>query len=937
MKHFYLIVLFLVLNLYTQQVNAQCECSTCDYVITPTSTDFYIYASEIKAALGVTDLAGKKICIQGGATYNKNIVFRELTGSASNPIIITNCGGLVTIDGGTGSPLSVWDSKYVKVLGNGCAQYKYGIRAKGGGNFVELKALSSIRITDLEVAYLNIGGDSGTPGSAGLKIIDDVNCDQDTLPRNHPNKWVIRNILVHDNYIHNVGTEGMYIGKGDEAYGGKPITCGNATKTAYSASLQHVRIYNNVIDYTGWDGLQLKDADLDVKVHNNTITRYGLKVNLAQNEGLYLGSGVVGDVYHNIINTGTGNGFQYFGAGNLNFHNNIIANVGEAGMWALGKYYEVTSSGSYIRILNNTIVKVGKSHDRQEGILWDSYNEIDNMVLQNNIIAGVPGDRAFVRGVPAFNVNNHNYFARDPNDVGFVRFSDASDEEFLNNNDFHLSSTSPAIDSGVNLSATGVDSIAFDLDGKPRNVNNAYDLGVYEYSTNGNNPDPSWAVYINPGGDDFVDGSKTWERDKQTTPHVYYNTAFNSYTTGGTSSFSGTNNTGIPNGILGSYRYTSGNNHTLKYLIPVPQSGATYTVSLYFARKSGDTFTSGARRFDIVAEGETKAAAYDVYDNTGSGAASLTFNAVVHDGILDLTFAGIGTSHAQINAIAVTKYAEPTPDPIDQLSLAINAGGDEIVEEDVTWEKDKQTTPHAFYDATYSSYTTGSASSFWGTNDTEVPNQVMGSYRYTSGTNKTIRYNMPVPVAGSYEVKLFFAKKSADTFTSGARKFNIYLEGALVQSNYDVHDQAGSGVSFLSFPVTVSDGSLEIKFVGTSTGHAHINAMTINGPAAGSAQLSAAAYVEEANAAPSDSDAAISLSPNPAFNFIDLHLPPRGKYHIQVFNEQNELYYDKYVDGSDAEGKQVDISQLRAPKVYIVNIISESGKVTSKRIIKKSK
>lgn len=365
---------------------SQCDCNECDYVITETS-DHYLFESEILAALNTDSLAGKKICIQGG--QHGTITFRELiTGKSGNPVIITNCGGLVTIDGVSTSGIRFWDSRYIKLVGNGCPNIEYGFRIKGGGNLVDFGITSvGYDMTDFEVAYLNIGGDSGTPGSAGLKMKLEPRCS-DTQDRDDPNKPVMRNILIHHNYIHNVGTEGMYIGKGDDSYDGKEKVCNGQTEIVRSLSLRHVRIYDNIITDTGWDGLQLKDADEDVRVYNNIIRNFGIKNVGAQNEGLYLGSGVVGDVYRNSVINGTGNGFQYMGAGNLNFHSNIISNVGEFGIWGIGKYSKIDDPNNYVRILNNTIVKVGTKGEKIDGVHWQQYSDIHD-VFVNNIVAEI--------------------------------------------------------------------------------------------------------------------------------------------------------------------------------------------------------------------------------------------------------------------------------------------------------------------------------------------------------------------------------------------------------------------------------------------------------------------------------------------------------------------------------------------------------------------
>src|SRR5687768_9490892 len=57
---------------------------------------------------------GAVICLKAGNTY-KNIVFRNIKGTATAPIIIKNCGGTVTLNGaGTGCTLKTEYSQYFR-------------------------------------------------------------------------------------------------------------------------------------------------------------------------------------------------------------------------------------------------------------------------------------------------------------------------------------------------------------------------------------------------------------------------------------------------------------------------------------------------------------------------------------------------------------------------------------------------------------------------------------------------------------------------------------------------------------------------------------------------------------------------------------------------------------------------------------------------------
>jgi hypothetical protein len=693
MKHFTMLTMVCLSILYSPDLLAQCACSgNCDFTITTATSDVDFTASELKTLLGVTSLAGKRICIQAGTYTNKRITFRNVEGTASQPVIIKNCGGQVIINN-QGNPTAMnaivmWDVKYIKLLGNSCAaapdNIQYGIRAKSNANYVEASALATGGITDIEMAWLDIGADPGgtnTAGAAGVKIIDQPGCDQDTISnRNSPNRKVIRNILVHDNYIHNTGDEGIYIGKGDSWYpaGGFPTDC--PSTRSWSNSIKGARIYNNRIENTGWDGLQLKDGDEDVKIYNNDIRNYGLANNGAQNEGMVLGAGVVGDVYHNLIINGTGWGLFYKGLGNLNFHNNLIANTGEDGMYLNGNEGVTTAANSYLRIVNNTIVKTG-----QAGVTMFNYNTLTSRILVNNIIAEVDASSNVVDGT--FTEKNFNLENRDASQLLFVNYEESAPGDFLTN-DYHLQQGSPAVDAGKDASVYPVAEITYDFDGTPRNFNGAYDIGCYEYNSDG------LVLLIDAGGNGFND----WEADN---PHSTLDNSILTYTTGSQASFFGANATSAPDEVLGTYRYNLNAGTTIRYNIPVPVSGEDYEVELFFARKNADTWTSGARRFNIIIEGQSLTT-YDVYDQGGpggTGASSYTHTATVNDGMLEVKLVAVGSAHSMINAIRIEGPVgsemqsridpEVVPDPAEETSgifpnpaydhINITSARDEIV------------------------------------------------------------------------------------------------------------------------------------------------------------------------------------------------------------------------------------------------------------------
>ena len=88
-----------------------------------------------------------------------------------------------------------------------------------------------------------------------------------------------------------------------------------------------------------------------------------------------------------------------------------------------------------------------------------------------------------------------------------------------------------------------------------------------------------------------------------------------------------------------------------------------------------------------------------------------------------------------------------------------------------------------------------------------APQAVYQTYDYSStNVGDKLAYTLPVP-DGTYTIRLHFAEPS---YTSvGQRKFDIRLNGAVVQSNYDIYGQAGARYKAVapSFTVAASGGN----------------------------------------------------------------------------------------------------------------------------------
>jgi hypothetical protein len=194
-------------------------------------------------ALGINP--GDVVCIQAG---NRSVLrFSNFQGSATQPIIIKNCGGLVNVENSDKS-YGMWfsASRYFKVTGTGDASLTYGIRVKitkDGSNAVVVSDLSS----DVEVDHVEIAGS----GFSGIMAKTDPRCD---LTANR-GVFTMYNVSIHENYVHDVKGEGMYIG--NSFYNGWTGNTSCSGTTLYPHDIIGCKVYKNIIKRTGAEAIQV--------------------------------------------------------------------------------------------------------------------------------------------------------------------------------------------------------------------------------------------------------------------------------------------------------------------------------------------------------------------------------------------------------------------------------------------------------------------------------------------------------------------------------------------------------------------------------------------------------------------------------------------------------------------------------------------------------
>jgi len=431
------LLLLLLQSAATQPPQAADDCG-CDHLITQGG----IYRN---STLGVRP--GQTVCIQAG--HYESFRFMDFVGLPDQPIRFINYGGQVTIGvNAYYSGIQILDSRHFILSGSGVPGLRYGIKITDANHTASVVNVSG-RSSNFEIERIEVA----KAGFAGIMVKADPGCDS-TMWRP---SFAMYDVKIHDNYVHDTGAEGLYIGS--TSYNGVTVNCNGVRRIAYPHLIYGLEIYNNLIERTSAEGLQYACAP-DAKVHDNFLRDTGLSpFESGQSNGLQVGSGGGGEVYNNTILNARGAGLIVLGhLGENRFYNNVIANSGGDGIFCDDR--PGTVAGTTVYFLHNTIHNSGR-----DGIRL--YNDPNLTVLANNAISGFKG-----RGIVA------ELGARAVQHVNLV----ASDAEGLYTNPaanvYRPVPGSRLINLGTDANQWGIYS---DRGSGPRPIGGKYDIGAYEY------------------------------------------------------------------------------------------------------------------------------------------------------------------------------------------------------------------------------------------------------------------------------------------------------------------------------------------------------------------------------------------------------------------------------------------------------------------------
>ena len=405
---------------------------------------------------------GSTICLKGG---NKEyLLIQNIHGTADQPVTIVNHQGQVIIDTDHYFGIKIAHCSFLKFSGTGTEGVPYGffIKKVSQGAGLSVGDLSTdIEVENVEISHTAIGG---------VYAKTDPSCNDFSSTRD---KFTMYNFIMHDCYIHDIPDEGFYIGS--SKYTGQTLY--DCDTVVLPHVLIGTKIYNNLVENTGWDGIQVSSAEYDCEVHDNVVLNNSTSATPGQMSGILIGGGSRCKVYNNKIMDGKGDGIDLFGLGSQMVFNNLLVRNGKTfnpndandhkhGIY-LGMVQGATAPNEWNYLFNNTIVS-----PKSFGITY--HNEESKAKIFNNVILD-PGYTPAQQNAFINIMTNNDFISSENNFTSFniydARFISVSDDNY------DLQVISPLIDQASDISDFSVD---FDIENRDRPFHQHYDLGAYE-------------------------------------------------------------------------------------------------------------------------------------------------------------------------------------------------------------------------------------------------------------------------------------------------------------------------------------------------------------------------------------------------------------------------------------------------------------------------
>lgn len=263
-------------------------------------------------------------------------------------------------------------------------------------------------------------------------------------------------------------------------------------------------VANNIVKEGTREGIDIKTGSRNGSVRDNTVTGVA---QISGTPGGYNGGPAIYvdgnradtfniDIYNNFVYKNVADGIVVADEApeqgivkDVRVYNNVVYDNGKLGTNG-GAGIMVTSNVSDVEIVNNTLSKNVQSI-LIDGSDYFKGDKISDVKVSNNIFSDAVFRNGFIEDADNVIFDNNlftdNFEQLYETGNGLKNFKETNNIEvesvgFSNSkqNDYHLSSNSPAINVGSDVIP---DYAAIDKDGKKRNQDNAPDIGAYEFPT----------------------------------------------------------------------------------------------------------------------------------------------------------------------------------------------------------------------------------------------------------------------------------------------------------------------------------------------------------------------------------------------------------------------------------------------------------------------
>lgn len=406
---------------------------------------------------------GDTLCIPAGDYTGMHL--GNITGTAEKPVVITNCGGLVRFgvnnkSGGGTTTVNFASCRFMEMAGTGDPNLTHGIDINGtnvkGESMFGIYATAGSSDFNLHHIYIH---------DAGMFVVAKTTQSCET-PQYWESTYVMRNVKLHHIKGRNSQFEGFYIGNSHYL---TDLPCGKAVKSHH---IENLEVYDNDLENTGSDGIQIGMADMGRNtVHHNRLVNYGTRRDEQHGYGILIGGGSTAEVYNNLIDRGYYAAITFFGSGISRAYNNVISNIQYDGFLVAERLVlQPVTAYCY----NNTLVKVGRVATVYANGVKAAHRFYNNLSVAPVGPADQPGPGYYIRGNEPIKYD----FRNNPN---FIAISDARFVDAARGN-YRLQAQSPAVNAAADVAGYMP---AVDFDGMTRPQHGRSDIGAFEFNEGG--------------------------------------------------------------------------------------------------------------------------------------------------------------------------------------------------------------------------------------------------------------------------------------------------------------------------------------------------------------------------------------------------------------------------------------------------------------------